>query len=197
MNGKRARILLMGAVGLTAVASLSLAAPGSASNGAYCNGLAATIVGSGNIDGTEGDDVIVGSDFKDTVNALGGNDTVCVGGNQSGEGGDVVDGGNGGDWITGNDGFDHLFGGKGGDTINGDFPGQAPSTFGDCDPVSVNECRDEIFGGGGNDTLNGDFGNDTLSGENGDDTLDGGALDDFCDGGRGVNILISCNEAVV
>ena len=54
----------------------------------------ATIVGSGTIIGTAGDDVIVGSDGTDTILGLGGADIICgQGGNDrilGGEGNDVL-----------------------------------------------------------------------------------------------------------
>ena len=47
----------------------------------------ATIVGSGTIVGTAGDDVIVGSDEDDTILGLGGDDIICgEGGNRPGAG---------------------------------------------------------------------------------------------------------------
>ena len=56
----------------------------------------ATIVGSGTIVGTAGDDVIVGSDEDDTILGLGGDDIIC------GEGGnDQVLGGDGNDVLIG------------------------------------------------------------------------------------------------
>src|ERR1700749_2531396 len=56
----------------------------------------ATIVGSGVINGTSGDDVIVASDGNDVINAGDGNDIVC------GEGGnDVINGGKGNDVLIG------------------------------------------------------------------------------------------------
>ena len=43
-----------------------------------CFGKRATIVGAGDISGTPGNDVIVGSAGADTIDALGGHDRVCV-----------------------------------------------------------------------------------------------------------------------
>src|SRR6476469_11011936 len=58
----------------------------------------ATIVGSGVINGTSGDDVIVASAGNDVVNAGDGNDIVC------GEGGnDVLNGGKGNDQLIGDE----------------------------------------------------------------------------------------------
>jgi len=68
-----------------------------------CFGKPATVVGSGHIVGTPGDDVIVGSDGRDVILGLGGDDLIC--------------GGNGDDEILGGDGNDRLDGGAGNDRI--------------------------------------------------------------------------------
>ncbi|MCB1003744.1 MAG: hypothetical protein KDB35_06110 [Acidimicrobiales bacterium] len=63
---------------------------------------------------TNGDDVILGTDGPDTINALDGNDLVCAGNR-----GDVVNGGPGNDTLLGFRGKDTLNGGPGNDTIVG------------------------------------------------------------------------------
>ncbi len=92
-------LLLLGA---TAVLGAAGASGGS---GPTCFGKKATIVGSGLINGTSGDDVIVGSAVADVINAGDGNDRVCgLEGNDSlrGElGDDRADGGPGNDRILG------------------------------------------------------------------------------------------------
>ncbi|MDQ4090031.1 MAG: hypothetical protein M3163_06985 [Actinomycetota bacterium] len=62
-----------------------------------------TIYGSGNITGTEGNDIICGSEGLDRINALGGHDIVY------GFGGD--------DQFIGGDGHDRIFGGLGNDSF--------------------------------------------------------------------------------
>jgi hypothetical protein len=62
------------------------------------------VSGTGTIDGTEGNDLIVGSPGADTINALGGNDCVL--------------GGSGDDQISGGDGTDVCIGSSGTDTFD-------------------------------------------------------------------------------
>jgi len=80
-----------------------------------CDGKIPTIVGSGNIQGTGGDDVIIGSAGPDVINGGSGNDTIC------GEGGDdVINGGSGGDLLVDPTGFGQtLSAGSGDDVILG------------------------------------------------------------------------------
>ncbi|MCW2735440.1 hypothetical protein [Nocardioides sp.] len=79
-----------------ALLGLTLLAPaGPATAAVTCPGVTATISGTGTVTGTEGDDVIVADDAL-TVNALGGNDLICVTGDTytdvyAGAGDDVVD----------------------------------------------------------------------------------------------------------
>ncbi len=78
---------------------------------------------SGNLTGTNQDDVIVGTVERDVINGLSGNDLIC------GEGGDdvlhgqlgndFILGGKGDDTITGQNGNDFLDGGDGVDAIDG------------------------------------------------------------------------------
>jgi len=73
-----------------------------------CNGLQATIVGSGNNDdirGTSGVDIIVGLGGDDRIEGLAGDDVIC--------------GGEGDDDLLGDAGDDQLFGGAGNDVIEG------------------------------------------------------------------------------
>ena len=74
-----------------------------------CDGLPATIVSLGApglpVLGTEGPDVIVGSDERDEIDGLGGDDVVCALG-----GSDLVDAGSGNDRVFGgDDGVDDSF----------------------------------------------------------------------------------------
>ncbi|MFD4938355.1 FG-GAP-like repeat-containing protein [Streptomyces virginiae] len=119
---------------------------------AGCNGLAATITGSGIVNGTSGSDVIVTGNGNDSVSGNGGNDTICAfGGNDAvsaGSGDDHVDGGDGNDAISGGDGTDVVRGGAGGDALSG---------------------------GAGNDTVVGGADSDALAGGNGTDVCAGDA----------------------
>ncbi len=106
-----------------------------------CNGLAATIIG------TNGDDVIVGTNKADVIVTFGGNDTI-TGGNGadvicSGFGDDVIDGGNGKDYIDAGAGDDVVDGGNGKDVIFGGA---------DDDYLDGGKGKDDIDGGDGIDT---------------------------------------------
>jgi Ca2+-binding RTX toxin-like protein len=68
------------------------------------------ITGRGDFNGTSGNDLILGSEIADTVDASGGND--CIVG---GTGEDVLDGGNGNDMLLGGGDSDDLDGGAGTD----------------------------------------------------------------------------------
>jgi Ca2+-binding RTX toxin-like protein len=99
-------------------------------------------------DGTSNDDVIIGTNFRDDIDAKGGDDVVCsLGGN------DDVKGGNGEDSIFGDAGRDDLEGNSGGDFIAGGSQ------------------NDELRGGTQNDVLNGGGGTNTCTGGLGNDSL--------------------------
>ena len=104
-------------VGLVLVAT----AGGGAQQPQLCFGAAATITGSGQIEGTMGDDVIVGSDGRDEIHTRAGNDRICAGGGDDemggGPGNDQIDGGPGNDKIDSGPGNDFILGGEGDDTI--------------------------------------------------------------------------------
>jgi Ca2+-binding RTX toxin-like protein len=140
-----------------------------------CNGKTATIyvkdgkiVGgpgngsayAGTLIGSIGNDVIVGTEGKDIVDAKAGNDTICgLGGDDkltADAGTDYVDGGIGNDTLKGSSGDDTLIGGEGNDALDGD------------------DGNDTLIGGNGNDFLDGDKNNDTLTGNAGADTFKGG-----------------------
>jgi Ca2+-binding RTX toxin-like protein len=158
----------------------------------------ATIVGSGRIIGTNGDDVIVGSARRDSIFGLGGNDIICgEGGNDrlfgeqgddfligdnvnlppfiesDGNNDDELDGGPGDDTLAGLGGDDELLGGPGNDEIIG---------FGGYDHIEGGPGDDTAFGGPLDDDVSGGRGNDTLWGNFGSDDIEGGAGDDFIDG---------------
>jgi Ca2+-binding RTX toxin-like protein len=157
----------------------------------------ATIVGSGTIVGTSGNDVIVGSDEADTIHGLSGDDVICGrGGNNwvdGGQGSDVLIGGEdlppfaesdgtnddtllgsqGDDLMAGLSGDDNLSGGQGDDQIIG---------MGGDDTVTGGSGADTAFGGPGVDSVSGDQGADTLWGNFGSDSISGGSGADFIDG---------------
>ncbi len=182
------------AVGLLAASAL-VAVPDAAAIGAppACMGREATVWGSGLLEGTSGDDVIVGSNGADTVYGYEGDDIICgLGGNDTiyggpgedrikgGSGNDVVNGGSGADSIRGEGGNDTLIGGSGGDEIRG---GKGNDEIRGC------KGSDEMQGGPGNDRLQGGTGDDYVFGEAGDDLLEGRGGHDLLYGGSGVDRL--------
>lgn len=87
-----------------------------------CFGAAATINGSGVLDGTPGDDVMIGGEGADSIHGKGGNDKICGGGGDDklggGPGDDQLDGGAGNDDLDGGPGNDRLLGGEGDDHMD-------------------------------------------------------------------------------
>lgn len=162
----------------------------------------------GVVDGTTGDDVLVGVDAinGDTINGFGGNDSIAglVGNDRidAGAGNDTVDGDAGNDLIIGNEGDDSLLGGDGNDTIlgGGGYTTNTPTTIqtdsdtidggvGD-DAIYGELGNDILYGDVGNDTIDGEAGNDVLFGEDGNDSLIGNDGDDSLLGGEGDDTLV-------
>lgn len=134
-------------------------------------------VSSLSLQGTDGNDTLVGGAGSDLIIGYDGQDSL------SGlEGNDTLYGGNGNDTLSGGIGRDLLLGELGDDYIEGDS---------DDDELVGGGGRDSLFGGSGNDSLssgrvllNGVFVDDTLG-----DTLDGGAGNDQVSGGGGDDLL--------
>ncbi len=148
------------------------------------------------LNGTEGNDLIMGLEGADHINGHGGNDCILGGAGadkiNGNAGDDAIFGGDGADSINGNEGNDVIFGEGGADTIHGnngnDFivGGLAADTiFGENgdDQLFGNEAADTLRGGNGDDLLEGGDAPDTLRGENGNDILIGGAGIDNANGG--------------
>jgi hypothetical protein len=106
--------------------------------------------------GTDGADIITGSNHGDCIVGGGGDDTI-----HGGNGSDVLIGGDGDDTIYGDNGADTIYGESGDDTLNG---GNGPDHG--------------VFGGPGDDTINGDNGPDTVDGGSGTDHCNGGRAPD-------------------
>jgi len=118
--------------------------------GGLCNGLPATHTwldasgqyGPGVIDGTKGDDVIIGSDGDDTIDGHGGDDFIC-----GGAGNDSISDGGGMPFLRGDTGDDDisavdvdsatLSGGAGDDTLE----------------VDNTVAKSWVYGGPGDDVL--------------------------------------------
>lgn len=189
------RTLVAVAALTTLVPALGATAPATAERPApTCWGAAATIVGSGLVRGTEGDDVIVSRGGE--VHALGGDDRVCgaflafggAGDDRIGYGGDDGDfpdlrGGRGDDVIVLTVArFAHLYGGPGADRLHGTGGSQW---------IAGDRGDDVLLGGYGEDHLFGGPGRDLLRGGRGPDVGDGGPDPDTC---RAVEDSSSCER---
>jgi Ca2+-binding RTX toxin-like protein len=156
-RGRRAAPVAAAAALITYVLGLGFIGAGSAHGiGGLCNGAPAShswLDASGQpgptlIEGTDGDDVIVGGDGDDNIDGAGGDDWIC-----GGPGDDSLEGGHGNDVVIGGTGDDGPSGGPGNDTVDG-----GP---GDDDPE----------GGPGHDVLIGGPGDDWMK-SNDDDEAD-------------------------
>ena len=143
-----------------------------------CRGEPATIVGSGELDGTSGRDVIVATEPSTLVHAGAGDDLIC--------GSRRVHGEKGGDEIhysgaAGSRSRFYILGGTGNDVI--EFHGtQHHASSG---------TRDGVYGGAGGDLIVGAEGMLFLSGGSGPDRLvGGGSRGDMMDGGPGADLLL-------
>ncbi|MEM7523523.1 MAG: SdrD B-like domain-containing protein, partial [Pseudomonadota bacterium] len=120
----------------------------------------AVVTGDGDVDvnGTNGDDLIIGGAGENQILGFGGNDTI------DGSGGDdtILDGGNGLELVFGGSGEDVIIAGGSDDKLFGES--------GD-DIISGQGGDDSIFGGEGDDALAGGAGDDFLSGGSGDDSF--------------------------
>lgn len=125
-------------VAVAAIATTLIAVPASSSAQVApteCDGVSATIVG------TEGDDVLVGTNQSDIIAGLGGNDQIT-----GGNGNDIICGDSGDDELEGGNGEDRVLGGAGNDVVAGD------------------NGKDQLRGGSGVDTVDGGRGKDACNG---------------------------------
>jgi Ca2+-binding RTX toxin-like protein len=133
------------------------------------------IVGAGQIDGTNGNDLIIGSAGADQIDGSNGDDLIC--------------GRGGADFVSGRNGNDRLLG----DVCDGceAIPGAGPNGM---------PGNDSVEGRNGDDTLWGDEGNDNLAGGNGNDRFfggnPGGDVDeiDTCNGESGTDTATRCDS---
>ncbi|MGB3402776.1 MAG: Ig-like domain-containing protein [Microcoleaceae cyanobacterium] len=150
-----------------------------------------------NINGSDADDILEGTEEADLVNAGAGDDiTLMFASNDTllaGAGDDMGFAGQGDDLMFGDTGNDLLWGDLDNDTLIGSPSGYQPlgdagekdTLFGNVgdDLLAGSLGQDNIHGGQGNDRAHGgkdddmvfgELGNDTLMGEQGDDTILGG-----------------------
>ncbi len=137
------------------------------------------------INGTSGNDNLVGTSKADNISGGSGNDALSgLSGNDKlsgGSGNDVLSGGSGNDKLSGGSGNDFLDGGAGNDKLDGGSGN---------DRLYGGAGNDELEGGSGDDFLDGGDGNDELEGGSGNDTLFGGSGKDELEGGSGNDILV-------
>jgi Ca2+-binding RTX toxin-like protein len=183
----------------TAAAGLVALGPPAAADGETCNGVAATIVGAGDIAGTADKDVIVGSSGDDVIDAGAGDDIICAG-----DGNDEVSDGLGKDkvYLEGGDDTaiayvfkdiqDVFDGGTGTDTADYSLrtTGVKLSLNAGADDGQEAEfdrlpAMENLIGGSNNDTLLGSNGNNVLDGGDGNDTISDLAGADTVFGGQG------------
>jgi Ca2+-binding RTX toxin-like protein len=153
------------ALGAVAISLLVVAPAAQTGSPPKCFGKVATIVGTNgddpNLNGTNGNDVIVGKRGENDINGRGGNDRIC--GGQDGDdifgggGNDRMDSAGGIDFIAGRQGDDLHLGGGGEDQING----AQDSGKGDEDIVRGEEGNDflDVLDMEDNDKVNGGKGN--------------------------------------
>lgn len=158
-----------------------------------------------------GDDRILLSEFKDTMNGFGGNDKMFGFGDDDvligGAGNDVLSGGDGKDVMNGDAGNDQLTGGNGDDLLDGgagddelfgnlgiDTASYAKATA--AVTVDLRLTVAQVTGGAGSDTIQGVENvtgsglNDRLDGSKANNVLDGGAGRDTLNGYEGADRLI-------
>jgi Ca2+-binding RTX toxin-like protein len=111
------------------------------------------------VNGTVGDELIdlSGTTTSVLVDGSAGNDTIL-----GGSGDDVIDGGTGNDSISGGAGDDTIYGGAGNDTIDGGAGDDVIYGGAGNDVIDGGAGDDTIYGGSGNDTVSGGLGSDLL-----------------------------------
>lgn len=104
-----------------------------------------------------GDNRLVGTPRRDSLNGLDGNDTIIGLGNR-----DRLIGGNGNDQLFGGGGSDRLIGGNGNDRMLGESGN---------DTLIAGSGNDRMFGGSGNDRFDGGKGKDVIETGRGRDRI--------------------------
>lgn len=143
------------------------------------------------IDGTDGDDIIVGNAQSEYIDGK--------------DGMDLIHGGMGNDTIFTQDGADSLYGDQGDDRVeawNNDdnfvFGGVGNDhliTMNGHDEMRGEDGNDFVFSSGGNDVLYGGDGNDELMSGMGDDTIFGGDGSDYMFGTIGQDTMTGGADA--
>ncbi|KKQ52681.1 MAG: hypothetical protein US72_C0005G0016 [Microgenomates group bacterium GW2011_GWC1_38_12] len=142
------------------------------------------------VEGTEGNDFIIGNKESELFILKGGNDIVFGGkGNDiilGGEGNDPrLDGSDGNDCIIGGPGNDHLDGSDNNDVLFGNEGNDNLDGGGNDDLIKAGTGNDNVDGGAGNDVIYGEEGNDNIEGGSGNDNIWGGIGNDTIKGESG------------
>jgi Ca2+-binding RTX toxin-like protein len=138
-----------------------------------------------NVQGGNGDDIIIGSpDLPVLADGQDGNDSIT-----GGSADDTLLGGDGADTIAGSAGNDSIDAGDGDDVVTGDAGDDTILADDGNDTVSGNLGNDNIRGGDGLDSISGNEGLDTLNGNSGADTISGDDGGDFILGGGGADLV--------
>lgn len=141
------------------------------------------------IEGTTGDDTLVGTVAGDQILGLEGSDTIT-----GGAGDDVLFGNQGNDTINGEDGNDTIYGGQNDDFINGGAGDDVLVAGTGTDTVYGNFGNDIIYGGNG--TADPADGPDTIYGGQGSDTIFGNGGGDIIYGGDGIGDLTDAGDLI-
>jgi Ca2+-binding RTX toxin-like protein len=151
------------------------------------------------LEGDEGDDILTGGLFANTIGGGAGDDVIKGGG-----GDDAIDGGAGDDLLLGGAGHDMLTGGLGANTIGGAAGHDTVIESGDFDWIVTNTKvtgagtdklsgieRAQITGGDSANRIDASkfSGQFTAIGGAGDDLILGGSGNDFLTGGLGANTV--------
>ncbi|MEM7429236.1 MAG: hypothetical protein AAF441_24390, partial [Pseudomonadota bacterium] len=170
-------------------------------DGTVLSGISLDAAGHYRLEGTSGNDVIIGSDHHDVIYGLDGDDRL-----NGSDGNDVLEGGSGADELDGGAGVDHARYTGSTSQITVDLrDATGASNAGDAlndvlisieivegsnhnDTFFGDSADNTFWGGSGNDNLYGLGGADVLLGQDGNDVLNGyGSSGDTLDGGAGTD----------
>jgi VCBS repeat-containing protein len=180
--------------GSATVASSPFSPSGEVIEGTAGNDLILGKTGNNIVNGYAGDDVIFEDGGNDIIDGGDGNDLIYAGADNDmvmgGNGDDAIYAGLGSDLVFGGDGNDAIFAEGGNDVVFGGAGNDLISGGAGNDVLSGDDGDDQVYGESGNDALFGRDGSDELLGMDGADRLDGGAGNDLLDGGAGVDQML-------
>lgn len=138
----------------------------------------------GILEGTDGDDTLIGGKGNEILTGFNGNDSI-----QGGAGDDRAFGNQGRDTLLGEDGNDLISGGRDADIIRGGNGFDIVNGNRGDDLIEGGDGIDLIYGGQDSDTIYGDSDDDQLLGDKGNDLVFGGDGNDIILGGDGIDNL--------